>query len=97
MHKIFNLTTYTSIEIKLSNHFFHFLLRWPSKRCRVKIVKLIEGEQFWKVGEGLVAYSVHNLIALLYLVNNVVTHFRVLSKTNMKMQMVMMMMLMRCS
>jgi hypothetical protein len=71
--------TYTSIEVKLSNHFFHFLLRWPPKRCRVKIVKLVKCEQLWQVSEGLVAYPVHDLIGLLDLVDDVVTHFCVLS------------------
>lgn len=76
--------TYTPIEIKLSNHFFHFLRsRAPQRRC-VEIVELVKSEQLGKVGERLIAYSVNDLIALLDFVDDVVTDFCVLPKKNRK-------------
>lgn len=73
--------TYTPVEVELSNHFFNFLLCRTSKRRRVKVMQLVESQQFWKVGEGLVADPVDNLITLLDLVDNVVANFGILSKT----------------
>lgn len=74
------MCTYTSIEIKLSNHFFHFLRgRAPQRRC-VEIVELVKSKQLGKVGERLIAYSIHDLIGLLDFVDDIVTNFRVLPK-----------------
>lgn len=74
-------STYTPVEVELSNHFFHFLLRRAPERRRVKVVQLVESEQLWKVGEALVANSIDDLISLLDFVDNVVADFGVLPKT----------------
>lgn len=78
------MCTHASIKVKLSNHFFHFLLRRTSQRGRVEIVKLVKSEQLMKILEGLVTYSVDYLIGLLDFVDNVVTDFRVFSKNTLK-------------
>lgn len=70
----------TALEVKLADNFLLLLHGRSSQRCRVEIVKLIKAKQLRHVGEGLIAYSEHNLISLLDFVNDVMANFCVFPK-----------------
>lgn len=72
------LFAHRSFEVVFGDDALDALRRRPDKGRRVEIVQLVERQQGRHVGEHLIADPEARLIALLYLVDDVMTHFAVL-------------------